>query len=185
MKEQNNENTIDFIASTNDNALLAYIDLLGTKQFYEHSSLKDQVERLYKAMFEIFSGTFDTSLQGKRIGKDDFYINIYADSILMAQRKRDSALAKTLLDFLLSYQWELTFDGGLPNNRPVPVRNINLKKPLFFPASDHAACWFHSVVKVYFDKPLRRQRHGVFGRDIGRLTSWGICLGGGCRRIRP
>lgn len=107
---------------TNDNALLAYVDLCGTKNFYKQNieSIKEQADWLFKALLETFSEEFYDEFS-KELPKN-FYVNIYADSIIICERISTEKIIERLVKFLLSFQYRLF---------PIPSRALVSRKPFF------------------------------------------------------
>lgn len=117
---------------TKNDALLAYIDLLGTSLLYEENiePLQKQAERLYMSLVAIFETEFQNSFDNEEI-RDNFYINIYADSIMIHPKTNENDTVVKLIEFLLRFQWELIF-GGIPASGPVPCIALVDRQPYFF-----------------------------------------------------
>lgn len=115
----------------NEKALLAYIDLLGTRLIYEemHMTLEKQAERLYMSLLAIFSTEFQNTFTEQEI-RDNFYVNIYADSIMICSKIDTKDIIEKLIKSLLKFQWNLIF-GAIPDNNPIPSRALIDRQPFF------------------------------------------------------
>lgn len=115
----------------NKKALLAYIDLLGTRLVYEemHMTLEKQAERLYMSLLAIFSTEFQNTFSEQEI-RENFYVNIYADSIMICSKIDTKDIIEKLIKFLLKFQWNLIFEA-IPDNNPIPSRALIDRQPFF------------------------------------------------------
>lgn len=116
---------------TKNDALLVYIDLLGTSFLYEKNTepLAKQAERLYMSLLAIFSTEFQNSFDEHEI-REKFSVNIYADSIMIHSKVPEEATVTKLANFLLKFQWELVF-GATPDTGPVPCIAMIDRQPYF------------------------------------------------------
>jgi len=115
----------------NEKTLLAYIDLLGTTSLYKEKlmPLEKQAERLYMSLLAIFSTEFQNTFTEQEI-RDNFYVNIYADSIMICSKIDTKDIIEKLIKFLLKFQWNLIF-GDVPDNNPIPSRALIDRQSFF------------------------------------------------------
>lgn len=138
---------------TNDNAVLAYIDLCGTTTLYEENiePLKEQAERLYNALLDSFMNALQEEYTAEEI-KEGFYINAYADSIMLCPRKKTlyTDKIKRLVKMLLRFQWLLILE-----HEAIPFRAIIAKDRYFSLHIDSDSVSDNSILKSkYFDVSL-------------------------------
>lgn len=168
---------------TNENALLAYIDLLGTSFLYEKNTetLQKQAERLYMSLLGIFSTEFQNSF-GENM-RDQFYVNIYADSIMIHPKVDADDIADKLVEFLLKLQQELIF-GTTPESGPVscvslvdmyPYFAIRYESPeewsiLQSPFTTSSLCGGQGMIEM--DKKIKGLPVGVYlSKNVWRYVS--------------
>jgi len=156
---------------TDDNALLAYIDLLGTKSFYQDSalSIEEKAKMLYETLLERFLVAFKNCFDEAEIS-ENFYINIYADSIMICERTRTENMVEKLISFLLKYQLELMSEC----NPPILSRAIVGRSSYFSlhidPASNNPFMGFKNIDislcggrgMVYLDSRLNDLPVGIY-----------------------
>ena len=90
-----------------DNAIVLFIDLLGTTAYWRSSTPTEKqalstIHALLGNFNIVFSNHFD---QTER--KDSFDVSIYADSIVISQRKDITNIIDRLVRFALRYQLHL------------------------------------------------------------------------------
>ncbi len=117
----------DLIIHAEDKAILVYIDLCGTTDLYEKSivPLKKQAERLFNALLDSFVNALTYRFSDDTI-REKFYINIYADSIMLSLRKKEPNTIKQLLLFLLYFQWLLIIE-----HKAIPFRAVVAQNSYF------------------------------------------------------
>jgi len=113
-----------------NDAFLAYIDLLGTSILYKENMapLQKQAERLFRSLIAHFDTEFENM-----IGKDNrvhFNVNIYADSIMIYLKSNEDHLVVKLIQFLLKFQWVLIFEQDSEIG-PVPFMALIDQQPFF------------------------------------------------------
>jgi hypothetical protein len=86
-------------------AVIVFIDLLGTRAFYDAGLTEQQATLL--GQFDI---TFSKHFREDKI-EQNFDVSIFADSIVVSQRKGNSAMVERLVDFSLGYQADLLLKG--------------------------------------------------------------------------
>jgi hypothetical protein len=121
-------------------ALLAYIDLLGTSILYKEDKalLQKQAERLFRSLIEHFDTEFENM-----IGRDNrvhFNVNVYADSIMIYLKSNEDHLVVKLIQFLLKFQWVLIFEQGSEIG-PVPFMAQIDQQPFFSIRVDSVEEW--------------------------------------------
>ena len=92
---------------SDENFLLAYLDLTGTKHFYENSELPEQIERIKRvisAVHEEIDNTFGEN-------KTDLFVHMYADSLVVAQTNLIEGCAGKLVELMLKIQYQVLIDS--------------------------------------------------------------------------
>lgn len=98
-------------------SLVIFIDLLGTTKLYGSTlQTEQQAEKALSALLEQFDINFSKYFEEKEL-KDSFDISIFADSIVISQRKNIPNIVERLVDFSLGYQISLL-------SMAVPTRTI-------------------------------------------------------------
>lgn len=90
---------------------VAFIDLLGTRKLYENTPAERQAQKMMYALLSRFHIKFSAN---KHFGgiEQNFDVSIFADSIVISERKRTPRIIERLVDFLLSYQADLYLNLG-------------------------------------------------------------------------
>lgn len=89
----------------NDDVLIGYLDLCGTKTAYKKLNLKEQVNRIHVAVSNAWielSNAFDT-------GQQSLFVHMFADSLVIAQRSKkepEDCLTK-LVNYFLTVQSQM------------------------------------------------------------------------------
>lgn len=81
-------------------AVIAFIDLLGTREFYDTGLTEQQAQRTLWTLLAQFDISFSKHFQQYEI-EQNFDVSIYADSIVVWHRKGNSAMVERLVDFSL------------------------------------------------------------------------------------
>jgi hypothetical protein len=87
--------------------LLAYLDLLGTKHFYENSELDEQIERISQVVGTVW-GEIDNTFGED---KTNLFVHMYADSLVIAQKNPIERCAQKLVDLMLKVQRQVLMDS--------------------------------------------------------------------------
>ncbi|MDP2278736.1 MAG: hypothetical protein Q8K51_10985, partial [Nitrospirota bacterium] len=116
---------------TQNKALLAYIDLLGTKTLYIKNTepLEDMARRLFEPLLAVFNVEFQNSFSEQEI-RDNFCVSIYSDSIMICSKVDTADIIEKLISFLLKFQHEAIF--GISDRYRVPFRALIDREPYFF-----------------------------------------------------
>ena len=69
-----------------EDILITYLDLCGTKYVYDNFELDQQIERITLVISKVLEG-IDNNF-GER--KNSLYVHMYADSVVIAEKERDS-----------------------------------------------------------------------------------------------
>ena len=96
---------------SDENFLLAYLDLTGTKHFYENSELSEQIERISKVVSAVrveIDNTFGAD-------KTNLFIHMYADSLVIAQKSLIEGCARKLVELMLKVQYQVLIDSQFNN----------------------------------------------------------------------
>lgn len=92
------------------NILLAYLDLTGTKCFYESSELAEQIERISQ-----FVGVVRAGIENA-FGKDkaNLFVHMYADTLVIAQKNElIENCAEKFVELMLKVQYKVLMNGEL------------------------------------------------------------------------
>lgn len=91
-----------------ENSLLAYLDLTGTKRFYENSELAEQIERISQVVGVVHAEIDNTF----GADKTNLFIHMYADSLVIAQKKNlIESCARKLVELMLKVQYQVLLDS--------------------------------------------------------------------------
>jgi hypothetical protein len=89
---------------SDENFLLAYLDLTGTKHFYENSELDEQIERIEKVVCAVY-GEIDSAFGAD---KTNLFVHMYADSLVIAQKNElIENCAGKFVDLMLKVQYQV------------------------------------------------------------------------------
>jgi hypothetical protein len=151
---------------TNDEALLAYIDLLGTTDLYKSKEvpLKNVTEVLYSSLLEKFFEDFQNTFKASEI-RDHFHVNIYSDSIMICQRKKTINVVDRLTEVLLRFQANLLFNLG----NSVRLRDSDYDIPVPSRILMGRGRYFSMALKAY-------RNRSILG---SKFTSVSLCGGHG------
>lgn len=91
-----------------ENFLLAYLDLTGTKRFYENSELAEQIERISQVVGVVHAEIDNTFGEDKT----NLFVHMYADSLVIAQKKNlIESCARKLVELMLKVQYQVLLDS--------------------------------------------------------------------------
>ncbi|MEO5957325.1 MAG: hypothetical protein ABIR36_16770, partial [Nitrospiraceae bacterium] len=92
-----------------ESSLLAYLDLTGTKFFYENSELAGQRERIQQVVSRVRAGI--DNIFGE--DKVNLFVHMYADSLVIAQKKNNliEGCAGKLIRLMLKVQYQVLIDS--------------------------------------------------------------------------
>ena len=93
-----------------ENSLLAYLDLTGTKHFYENSELPEQIERVKRVICAV-NAEIDTTFF--EADKTNLFVHMYADSLVIAQKSLIEGCARKLVELMLKVQYQVLMDSQL------------------------------------------------------------------------
>jgi hypothetical protein len=85
-------------------ALIAFIDLLGTRKLYENIPTEKQAKKILYGLLSRFDIKFAQRFKGI---EQNFDVSIFSDSILISERKTTLRIIEKLVEFLLCYQADL------------------------------------------------------------------------------
>ena len=98
-----------------EDALIAFIDLLGTRSLYEGPlPTEEQAKKLFNNLIWRFDVKFGPCFQS-RATQLSFDISIFADSIVISERKKIPNGVEQILEFLLEYQKDLLVNYSVPS----------------------------------------------------------------------
>jgi hypothetical protein len=98
-----------------NNALIAFIDLLGTRALYESPlPVQDQAQKVFNELIGQFDIKFCTHFSAEQI-QTDFDVSIFGDSIVISQRKKTPKAVERLANFLLDYHADLLLNRHSPS----------------------------------------------------------------------
>jgi hypothetical protein len=92
---------------SDENFLLAYLDLTGTKHFYENSELPEQIERIQRVISVVpaeIENVFGAD-------KTNLFVHMYADSFVIAQTNLIEGCAGKLVELMLKIQYEVLINS--------------------------------------------------------------------------
>lgn len=107
-----------------NDAIIAFIDLLGTRKLYENTLAENQANKALNDLLGEFDIKFSEHFSVREI-KQNFDVSIFADSIVISERKRTPKIVERLVDFFLDYQEDLFLNFNSPS------RAILTKDPFF------------------------------------------------------
>lgn len=89
--------------------LIAYLDLCGTKYVYESFELGQQVERIERVISKVLEGIDNSFGDRKKL----LYIHMYADSVVIVEKERDSIenCADKFTELMLKLQYGILMDS--------------------------------------------------------------------------
>jgi len=96
-----------------NDAIIAFIDLLGTRKLYENTLAKNQAKKALYALLGEFDIKFSEHFQLEI--KQNFDVSIFADSIVISERVKTPKIVERLVDFLLDYQEDLLLNFDSPS----------------------------------------------------------------------
>lgn len=114
---------------SDENFLLAYLDLTGTKHFYENSELSEQIERISKVVSAVRAEIDNT------FGEDkiSLFVHMYADSLVIAQKNLIEGCARKLVELMLKVQYEV-----LINSNSIKLKVQDSEEQKFMPTLSRA-----------------------------------------------
>jgi hypothetical protein len=92
---------------SDENFLLAYLDLTGTKHFYENSELGEQIERI-KRVINVVLAEIENAFGAD---KTNLFVHMYADSLVIAQTNLIEGCAGKLVELMLKVQYLVLIDS--------------------------------------------------------------------------
>ena len=107
-----------------NDALIAFIDLLGTRKLYKNTLTEDQANKTLSVLLGEFDIIFSECFSKEEI-KENFDVSIFADSIAISERLSTSNVIQRLVEFLLRYQ------ESILSNFDSPSRAILIKDSFF------------------------------------------------------
>jgi len=106
-----------------DDALIAFMDLLGTRKKYEETLSNDQAETFLNGLLGEFDIKFSEHFLASEIEDKNFDISIFADSIIISERLQTERFVERLVDFLLDYQDDLYLNCNHQQSRSIITRD--------------------------------------------------------------
>lgn len=90
-----------------ESILLAYLDLIGTTDFYEKSELPEQIGRISKVV-----GAVNTEIDNTfEENKTNLFVHMYADSLVIAEKNLIEGCARKLVELMLKVQYQVLLDS--------------------------------------------------------------------------
>jgi hypothetical protein len=94
-----------------NNAIIVFIDLLGTSNYWKSDAKTEvQAQETLRCLLSDFNIVFNKHFNHNGI-KDSFDISIFADSVVISQRKKVQNIIDRLINFSLDYQRYLLQKG--------------------------------------------------------------------------
>lgn len=97
-----------------NDALIAFIDLLGTRKLYESTLVEEQASKVLSVLLGEFDIKFSEHFTKDEI-KGNFDVSIFSDSIAISERKSTPKVIERLVDFFLDYQEDLLLNFDTPS----------------------------------------------------------------------
>jgi hypothetical protein len=97
-----------------DKAIIAFIDLLGTRKLYDSLPTEDQANQVLNVLLGEFDIKFSEHFSVEEI-KENFDVSIFADSIVISERLTTSKIIERLVDFLLDFQEDILINNNSPS----------------------------------------------------------------------
>ena len=98
---------LSFATVFEENLLLAYLDLTGTKHFYENSELSQQIERISNVVSAV-RAEIDNTFGEEKVS---LFVHMYADSLVIAQKNLIDDCARKLVELMLKVQYQVLIDS--------------------------------------------------------------------------
>ena len=98
---------LSFATVSGENLLLAYLDLTGTKHFYENSELDEQIKRISQVISAVHAEIDSTFKESK----EKLFVHMYADSLVIAEKNPIERCAQKLVDLMLKVQYQVLIDS--------------------------------------------------------------------------
>jgi hypothetical protein len=92
---------------SDENFLLAYLDLTGTERFYKNSELPEQIERITQIVGAVHAEIDNTFEENKT----NLFVHMYADSLVIAQKNLIEGCARKLVELMLKVQYQVLMDS--------------------------------------------------------------------------
>jgi len=92
---------------SDENFLLAYLDLAGTERFYKNSELPEQIERITQIVGAVHAEIDNTFEENKT----NLFVHMYADSLVIAQKNLIEGCARKLVELMLKVQYQVLMDS--------------------------------------------------------------------------
>ncbi len=99
--------SLSFSSVSGKDFLLAYLDLTGTKRFYENSELPEQIERISQVVSAVHAEIDNTFEENKT----NLFVHMYADSIVIAEKNPIERCAQKLVELMLKVQYQVLMDS--------------------------------------------------------------------------
>jgi hypothetical protein len=99
--------SLSFSSVSGKDVLLAYLDLIGTKCFYENGELPEQIERILQVVGAVHAEIDNTFEENKT----DLFVHMYADSLVIAQKNLIEGCARKLVELMLEVQYQVLLDS--------------------------------------------------------------------------
>jgi len=159
-----------FIAKTRyfeDGGVVAFIDLLGTRELYDNTLAKDQASAIADALLGQFDITFSRHFRVQEF-EDNFDISIFADSIAISPRKRTPESVEPLVEFLLDYQGDLLIECEPPEpSRAICTNGSFFSLRLENPSDQSILCSQHTTISLCGGGSVRFAHDCLKGLPIG------------------
>lgn len=104
-----------------ENFLLAYLDLTGTKRFYENSELPEQINRISQVVGAVHAEIDNTFGEDKT----NLFVHMYADSLVIAQKNLIEGCVRKLVELMLKVQYQVLMDSQLNKVKAKDSERVN------------------------------------------------------------
>ncbi len=97
-----------------NDAIIIFIDLLGTRALYQHGLAVDQAEKMLQVLLGEFAIQFSYNFTEPEISQN-FDVSIFADSIAISPRIQTPRVVERCVTFLLNYQASILINHASPS----------------------------------------------------------------------
>ncbi len=108
-----------------NDAHIAFIDLLGIRNLYKNLETEVQAETILNTLLLDFKNSFSDYFKKDELRGDFFDVSIFSDTIIISQRKNIPNIAERFIEFSLGYQ------AHLLSSKKILCRTIITKDSFF------------------------------------------------------
>lgn len=150
-------------------ALIAFIDLLGTRKLFESTATEKQAQKILYGLLSRFDIKFADRFRGI---ERNFDVSIFADSIVISEWKTTPRIVEGLVGFLLSYQADLFLNLGLLS-RAVVIKDSFFSLKMTDPSPESILGSPYTSVSLFGGKSVKAHDY-LTGLPMGVYVSKAI-----------